>query len=88
MLTPRGVSTAHRTRTKFGRAGNLLNVITHGNFKSIEIQLCLWRRVEVSCFSTTEADAINTAKPLDSIAEYRLLYFTTSVEALFLNRLQ
>jgi len=29
MLPPRGVSTAHRTRTNFVRAGNLPNVITH-----------------------------------------------------------
>jgi len=33
------------------------------NVKSIDIKLCLWRRVEASCFSTTMADAINTAKP-------------------------
>jgi len=29
MLPARGVSTAHRTRTNFGKAGNLSNVITH-----------------------------------------------------------
>jgi len=34
--------------------------------KSIDIKLCLWRRVEVSCFSTTTADAINAAKPYDT----------------------
>jgi len=51
----------HRIRTKFGRAGNLPNVTP--NLKSIDTKLCLWRRVEVSCFSTTTADAINTAKP-------------------------
>jgi len=28
-----------------------------------DIKLCLWRRVEVSCFITTTADAINTARP-------------------------
>jgi len=33
MLTPRGVSTAHQTRIKFGRAGNLPNVITHAKFE-------------------------------------------------------
>jgi len=33
MLTPRGVSTAHQTRTKFGRAGKLPNVITHTKFQ-------------------------------------------------------
>jgi len=29
MSPPHGVSTAHRIRNKFGRAGNLPNVITH-----------------------------------------------------------
>jgi len=29
MLPPRGVSTAQRIRIKFGRAGDLSNVITH-----------------------------------------------------------
>jgi len=29
MLPPRGVWTAHLIRAKFGRAGNLPNVITH-----------------------------------------------------------
>jgi len=33
MLTPRGVSTAHWTRTKFGRADNLPDVITHAKFQ-------------------------------------------------------
>jgi len=42
MLPPRGISSAHRIRTKFGRAGEV-------------------SRVEVSRFSTTTADAINTA---------------------------
>jgi len=32
------------------------------NLKSIDIKLCLRRRVEVSCFSTTTSDAINTTK--------------------------
>jgi len=32
-LPPRGVSTAHRTRTNFGRAGHLPNVITHTKFE-------------------------------------------------------
>jgi len=30
---PRGVSTAHWTQTKFGRAGNLSNDITHAKFQ-------------------------------------------------------
>jgi len=40
---------------------NSLTLSLTPNFKSIEIQLCLWRRVEVSCLSITTADAINTA---------------------------
>jgi len=40
------------------------------NLKSIDIQLCLWRRVEVSRFSTTTADAINTAKPCRAACEW------------------
>jgi len=40
------------------------------NFKSIEIKLCLWRSVEVLCFSTTEADAINTAKPCRAACDW------------------
>jgi len=30
---PRGVSTTHRTQTKFGRAGKLPNFITHAKFQ-------------------------------------------------------
>jgi len=30
---PRGVSTAHRIRTKFGKAGNLPNIIAHAKFQ-------------------------------------------------------
>jgi len=33
MLPPRGVSTAYRILTKFGRAGKLPNVITHAKFQ-------------------------------------------------------
>jgi len=33
MLTPRGVSTAYQTRTKFDRAFNLPNVITDAKFQ-------------------------------------------------------
>jgi len=35
MLPPRGVSTAHRIQTKFGRAGDLPNVTL--NVKSVDI---------------------------------------------------
>jgi len=34
MLPPRDGSTAHRTRTKFGKAGNLPNVITPAKFEN------------------------------------------------------
>jgi len=42
------------------------------NLKSIDIKLCLWRRIEVSCFSTTTADAINTARltPISRLSTY------------------
>jgi len=63
VLPPRGISSAYRIRTKFDRAGNLPNVITHAKCKSIKINFWVWRRVEVSCFCITTADAINTAKP-------------------------
>jgi len=33
MLHPRSVSIAYRIRTKFGRAGDLPNVITHAKFQ-------------------------------------------------------
>jgi len=33
MLTPRGVSIAYWTRTSFGTAGNLPNVITYAQFQ-------------------------------------------------------
>jgi len=33
MLPPRGVSTAHRNWTNFGRAGELPNIITHAKFE-------------------------------------------------------
>jgi len=33
MLPPRGVSTANWIKTKFGRAGQLPNVITHAKFQ-------------------------------------------------------
>jgi len=39
------------------------------NVKSIDIKLCLWWNVEVSSFSTTTADAINTAKPCRAACE-------------------
>jgi len=33
MFPPRGVSTAYRILSKFGRAGNLPNLITHAKFQ-------------------------------------------------------
>jgi len=59
------------SRLLIGSEPNLAGLVTSltlsptPNFKSIDIKLWLWRRVEVSCFSTTSADAINTAKPCD-----------------------
>jgi len=56
------------SRPLIGSKPNLAGLVTSitlsftPNVKSIEIKLCLWRKVEVSCFSTTTADAINTAK--------------------------
>jgi len=50
------------------------------NVKSIGIKLCLWRMVEVSCFSTTTADAINTAKPCRAACDTRIkLTFKTTL---------
>jgi len=53
--------TAHRTRTNFVRVGDLPNLITHAKFEINWYKIM--RRFEVLCFSTTTADAINTAKP-------------------------
>jgi len=36
MLPPRVVSTAHRIQTKFGRAGDLSNAITHAKCEKID----------------------------------------------------
>jgi len=63
MLPPHGVLAAHQTRTNFVRVGDLPDIITHAKFEINWYKMCLWRSVEVSCFSTTTADAINTAKP-------------------------
>jgi len=64
MLPPLGVSTDYRILTKFGRAGDLPNVITHAKFEINSYKnVTLAKFVEVSCFSTTPAGAINTTKP-------------------------
>jgi len=42
------------------------------NLYSLDIKLCLWRRVEVSCFITTTADAINKAKPCRAVCDYHV----------------
>jgi len=63
MLLPYGVSTAHRTRTKFDRASNLRNVITHAKFQIDWNKIVPLAKGWSFMFSTTEADAINTAKP-------------------------
>jgi len=56
--------TAQRIRTNFVRVG--------------DIKLCLWRRAEVLCFSTTMADAINTAKPCRAACYMWLDYYHKS----------
>jgi len=69
-------------RTKFGWAAWWPpNVITHpkydidiGKYCQIDIKLWLWRRIEITCFSTTTADAINTAKPCRATC-YFIVYF-------------
>jgi len=75
MLTPRVVSTAHRTQTNFVRVGDLPNVITHAKFEINWFKIVPWRRVEVSCFSTTMADAINTAKPCRAACDSSIQLF-------------
>jgi len=78
MLPPRGVSTAHRIRTKFGRADNLSNLITHA-----KCQINWYKIVplaEVSCFSTTTADAINTAKPCRAACDNLLMENASSLK--------
>jgi len=52
MLAPHGVSTAHRTRTNFGRAGYLLNVITHASFEINWYKIVTLAKGEISCVST------------------------------------
>jgi len=64
MLPPRGVSTAHWTRTNFVRAGNLPNVITHAKcqidwYKIVPLANG-WSFMFQHYYT---GDAINTAKP-------------------------
>jgi len=64
MLSSRGVSTAHRTRTKFVRVGNLPNVITHAKFEINWYKIVPLAKGWSFIFQHyTTADAINTAKP-------------------------
>jgi len=63
MLPPRGASTANLIQTKFCRADNLSNVITHAKFQIDWNKIVTLAKGWSACFSTTEADAINTAKP-------------------------
>jgi len=62
MLPPRGVTTAHRTRTIFGRVGYLPHVITHAKFEINWYKIVTLAKGWSFMFSTTTADAINTAK--------------------------
>jgi len=68
-LSPRGVSTAHRTRTNFVRAGNLPNVIAHATHAKCQID---WYKIVPLANGRSfmfqhyyAADAINTARPCD-----------------------
>jgi len=47
MLPPRGVSNAHRIRTKFGTAGNLPNVITYAKLETNWYKIVSSAKVEV-----------------------------------------
>jgi len=72
MLPPSGVLTANWIQTKFGRAGNLPNVITHAKFQSDWNKIVTLAKGWSFMFSTTEADAINTAKPYRAACEPKL----------------
>jgi len=63
MLPPRGVSTAHRTRTNFGRAGDLPNVITHAKCQIKWYKIVNLAKGWSFMLYITKADAINTATP-------------------------
>jgi len=67
-LAPSGIAVDYLIRTKFDRAGDLPNLITHANVKSIDIKL--WFRRRVSGFTTTAADAIKTYKPYRVACDY------------------
>jgi len=78
MLPPRGVSTAHQIQTKCGKLPNVISLSPTPNLKPID--KINWRRDEVSCFSTTTVDAINTTKPCrPGCLWYILLYYFWTV---------
>jgi len=79
MLTPRGVLTAHQTQTKFGRAGNLSNFITQAKFQIDWNKIVPLAKCWISCFSSTEADAINTAKPCRAACDNATVPWTWSL---------
>jgi len=56
MLPPLGVTIDHLIRTKFGRVGDLPNIITHAKCEINWYTIVTLARVEVSCFSSTTAD--------------------------------
>jgi len=83
MLPPRGVSTAHRTRTNFVGAGNLPNAITHA-----KCQIDWYKIVPLTkgwCFSITTADAINTAKLCRAACDNKLILFARGDVIAFLS---
>jgi len=63
MLPARGVSTAYRVWTKFGRVGDLSNVITHAKFEINWYKIVTLAKGWSFMFQHYTADAINTAKP-------------------------
>jgi len=63
MLPPRGVSTAHRTRTNFVRVGDLPNVIIHAKFEINLYKIVSLAKGWSFMFQHYTAEAINMAKP-------------------------
>jgi len=81
MLPPRGGSTAQQIRTNFGRADNILNVITHAKYEiSWYKTVPLAKGWSYMLISTTTADAINTANLLDpNLGYYGLTLLTSEI---------
>jgi len=75
MLPPRGVSTAHLTRTNFVRVGDLPNVITHAKFQINWYKIVPLSKGWSFMFQHyITADAINTAKPCPAACDTGIVY--------------